>query len=209
MNNRGFICEKTGTKMIAIREEDLDTLLMDLAETTVMVQGLAALIRKEEKLKQHHRPYLDVRKEMIETAEDYLERIGEMDDVIAGMPYGCDLECFQKSQKDFSEFEEDEDEEDEDYGYGEEMDLEHPTNPFSGSMEEKFLKPFSKLCSNGMEMLDDLLTLVEFMEVLSRFMDLMSNGIAVGDAASQTFDCMMDEVEKMVDRWEKYLEISE
>jgi hypothetical protein len=181
MNNRGFICEKTGTKMIAIREEDLDTLLMDLAETTVMVQGLVALIRKEEKLKQHHRPYLDVRKEMIETAEDYLERIGEMDDVIAGMPYGYDLECFQKSQKDSSDFEED----------------------------EEFLKPFSKLCSNGMEMLDDLLTLVEFMEVLSRFMDLMSNGIAVGDAASQTFDCMMDEVEKMVDRWEKYLEISE
>jgi hypothetical protein len=104
-----------------------------------------------------------------------------MDDVIAGMPYGCDLECFQKSQKDSSDFEED----------------------------EEFLTPFSKLCSNGMEMLDDLLTLVEFMEVLSRFMDLMSNGIAVGDAASQTFDCMMDEVEKMVDRWEKYLEISE
>jgi hypothetical protein len=60
-----------------------------------------------------------------------------------------------------------------------------------------------------MEMLDDLLTLVEFMEILSRFMDLMSDWVAVGDSASQTYDYMMDEVEKMADRWEKYLDISE
>jgi hypothetical protein len=198
MNNRGFICEKTGTKMIAIREEDLDTLLMDLEETAVMVQGLAALIEKEEKLKQRHRPYLDVRKEMLETAGDYLERIEEMDDALAGMPYGCDLECFQKSQPDFSDFEFPEDEEDE-YDSKTELELE-PENDQEDDEEMESIVMMEAI----LELLDDLMVLTEYLDIQRHFVMMAQHEIPVEDSWKKFDGAMLSDLTRILERWETY-----
>jgi hypothetical protein len=171
MNNKGFMCEKTKTKMVAIREEDLDTLLKDLAETIVMVQGLAALIEKEEKLKQHHRPYLDVRKEMIETAGAYLERLEEMDKAIDEMPYGCDLDCFENCPRDSSDVKEDEENE------------------------------FEEEAETMLDFLDDLAVLADYLAVQRCFAMLAEHGIPANGSWKAFYDAMFSDLDYIVERW--------
>jgi hypothetical protein len=177
MNNNGFICEKTGAKMIAIRECDLTQLCVYLSGTMYMLKDLIALWQQEEKLKRHHRPYLDVRQEMGQKCASYLRIIDETAASIAMMSDGCALECMQG------------------------MDDPHEQGEETNAPEEKAVYAPS---ADIMDVLEDLLTVVEYLDVLSSFLSLLENGLQLNkDAAKASMDIWRD-VGRILDRWEQY-----
>ena len=65
-------------KHVIIPENELATLVHDRTELAAMLSNLIAMWKYEEKLKQHHRPYLHVRKEMGKFCDTYLQQLSEM-----------------------------------------------------------------------------------------------------------------------------------
>lgn len=65
-------------KCVTIPENELATLVHDRTELATMLSNLIAMWKYEEKLKQHHRPYLHVRKEMGKFCDTYLQQLSEM-----------------------------------------------------------------------------------------------------------------------------------
>ena len=65
-------------KCVTIPENELVTLVHDRTELAAMLSNLIAMWKYEEKLKQHHRPYLHVRKEMEKFCDTYLQQLSEM-----------------------------------------------------------------------------------------------------------------------------------
>lgn len=55
-----------------------DTLVHDRAELCAMLGSLIAMWKREEKLKNHHRPYLHIRRETEKMCNAYLLRLAEI-----------------------------------------------------------------------------------------------------------------------------------
>lgn len=65
-------------KYVTIPENELAALVHDRSELATMLSNLIVMWKHEEKLKQHHRPYLHVRKEMGKFCDTYLQQLSEM-----------------------------------------------------------------------------------------------------------------------------------
>lgn len=65
-------------KYVTIPENELAALVHDRTELATMLSNLIVMWKHEEKLKQHHRPYLHVRKEMGNFCDTYLQQLSEM-----------------------------------------------------------------------------------------------------------------------------------
>lgn len=70
--------QKKMQKVITIPQDELAAIIRDKAEATTMLSNIIAMWKEEEKLKQHHRPYLHVRKETEKMCNAYLKRLSEM-----------------------------------------------------------------------------------------------------------------------------------
>lgn len=92
MNNE-MICKETGKEMLAVKAEDLEGLYEDMACLYGMVGTLISQWNREEELRERHRSYLDVRKEMKRMCEEYslgLEKITMRNEYFI---HTCKLEC--------------------------------------------------------------------------------------------------------------------
>lgn len=65
-------------KYVTISETKLAELIYDRAELATMLSNLIVMWKHEEKLKQHHRPYLYVRKETEKLCDTYLKFLSEV-----------------------------------------------------------------------------------------------------------------------------------
>ena len=68
----------TAEKVVTIPQTEFAAIIRDKAETATMLSNLIVMWKHEEKLKQHHRPYLHVRKETERMCDHYLKRLSEM-----------------------------------------------------------------------------------------------------------------------------------
>lgn len=89
-----MICKKTGKQMVAVRSEDLQEMYLGMQLLYKMLESLITLWMKEEKLKQHHRPYLEVRREMGRLCDSYLNNMEVIKPLITEPIHGCGMECF-------------------------------------------------------------------------------------------------------------------
>lgn len=64
--------------VITIPKDELTAIIRDKTEATTMLCKIIAMWKHEEKLKQHHRPYLHIRKETEKMCDAYLNRLSEM-----------------------------------------------------------------------------------------------------------------------------------
>jgi hypothetical protein len=64
--------------IITIPKDELTAIIRDKTEATTMLCKIIAMWKHEEKLKQHHRPYLHIRKETEKMCDAYLNRLSEM-----------------------------------------------------------------------------------------------------------------------------------
>jgi hypothetical protein len=69
---------KTNTPMVAVSTDGLLRLYMDFCYLYWMLDDLIALRGQEEKLREHHRPYLDVREKMGQMCEQYQRKLTEI-----------------------------------------------------------------------------------------------------------------------------------
>ena len=65
-------------KYVTIPENELAALVHDRTELATMLSNLIVMWKHEEKLKQHHRPYLYVRKETEKLCDTYLKFLSEV-----------------------------------------------------------------------------------------------------------------------------------
>lgn len=65
-------------KYVTIPENELAVLVHDRTELATMLSNLIVMWKHEEKLKQHHRPYLYVRKETEKLCDTYLKFLSEV-----------------------------------------------------------------------------------------------------------------------------------
>lgn len=79
----------------------LDTLVHDRAELCAMLGSLIVMWKREEKLKNHHRPYLHIRRETEKMCNAYLLRLAEISEHAEADPLHNDKEI--ALQKDVSE----------------------------------------------------------------------------------------------------------
>ena len=52
---------------------------------------------------------------------------------------------------------------------------------------------------------DDLLTLTEYIDVLLDFIDLLEAGVDMGDVTLKYSRCLTDDLDRMMERWDKYI----
>ncbi len=88
-----LICVASGKEMVAVRRDDLLSVAADMKKLCDMLTVLIALIQKEEKLKQHHRPYLHLRREMLGICENNLRTMTEIKVRTSSSMCGCSFEC--------------------------------------------------------------------------------------------------------------------
>ena len=79
----------------------LDTLVHDRAELCAMLGSLIVMWKREDKLKNHHRPYLHIRRETEKMCNAYLLRLAEISEHAEADPLHNDKEI--ALQKDVSE----------------------------------------------------------------------------------------------------------
>jgi len=65
-------------KYVTVSENELGELIYDRTELATMLCNLIVMWKQEEKLKQHHRPYLHVRKETEKLCDTYLKFLSEV-----------------------------------------------------------------------------------------------------------------------------------
>jgi len=65
-------------KYVTVSENELGELIYDRTELATMLCNLIVMWKHEEKLKQHHRPYLHVRKETEKLCDTYLKFLSEV-----------------------------------------------------------------------------------------------------------------------------------
>lgn len=80
-------------KCVTISEKELATLVHDRTELATMLSNLIVMWKHEEKLKQHHRPYLYVRKEMEKLCDTYLKHLSEVTERIGSGLHICSADC--------------------------------------------------------------------------------------------------------------------
>ena len=71
-------------KYVTIPENELAALVHDRSELATMLSNLIVMWKHEEKLKQHHRPYLYVRKETEKLCDTYLKHLSKVTERMSG-----------------------------------------------------------------------------------------------------------------------------
>ena len=71
-------------KYVTIPENELSELIHDRTELSTMLSNLIVMWKHEEKLKQHHRPYLYVRKETEKLCDTYLKHLSKVTERMSG-----------------------------------------------------------------------------------------------------------------------------
>ena len=97
---KNVFCAENGKEkeMVAVDLKELLSVYADMKRMFFMLKYLIAMVQKEEKLKQHHRPYLELRREMLAMCENYLKDLAEIA-VRTAMPVNsCPIECNCKAE---------------------------------------------------------------------------------------------------------------
>lgn len=80
-------------KCVTIPEKELATLVHDRTELATMLGNLIVMWKHEEKLKQHHRPYLYVRKETEKLCDTYLQYLSKVTERMGSGLHILSAEC--------------------------------------------------------------------------------------------------------------------
>lgn len=80
-------------KIVTIPENELAALVHDRTELATMLSNLIVMWKHEEKLKQHHRPYLHVRKETEKLCDTYLKHLSEVTERMGNGLHICYTDC--------------------------------------------------------------------------------------------------------------------
>lgn len=80
-------------KCVTIPENELAELIHDRTELATMLSNLIVMWKHEEKLKQHHRPYLYVRKETEKLCDTYLKHLSEVTERMGNGLHICYADC--------------------------------------------------------------------------------------------------------------------
>lgn len=80
-------------KYVTIPENKLGELIYDRTELATMLCNLIVMWKQEEKLKQHHRPYLHVRKETEKLCDTYLKFLSEVTEHMSSGLHICYTDC--------------------------------------------------------------------------------------------------------------------
>jgi len=80
-------------KIVTIPENELATLVHDRTELATMLSNLIVMWKHEEKLKQHHRPYLYVRKETEKLCDTYLKHLSKVTERMGNGLHICYTDC--------------------------------------------------------------------------------------------------------------------
>lgn len=91
--NKNVTCPASGKDVVAVNLKDLLAVYADMKKMFFMLKYLIAMIQKEEKLKQHHRPYLDFRREILAMCENYLRDLTQIAARTATPMNGCPIKC--------------------------------------------------------------------------------------------------------------------
>ncbi len=91
-------CAVHGKEMVAVNLKELLSVYADMKRMFFMLKYLIAMVQKEEKLKQHHRPYLELRREMLAMCENYMRDLTEIAARTAMPVNSCPIECSCKSE---------------------------------------------------------------------------------------------------------------
>lgn len=91
--NKNVTCPANNKEIVAVNLKDLMAVYADMKRMIYMLKYLIAMVQKEEKLKQHHRPYLDLRREMLAICENYLRDLTEIAARTATPMNGCPIKC--------------------------------------------------------------------------------------------------------------------
>lgn len=180
-----MICMETGKQMVAVRIEDLCGLQSGMNQLYEMLENLILMWKKEEKLKQHHRPYLEVRREMGRMCDSYLSNMKVIGSRLDMPIRACRMECRGLNDQNAKE-------NSPDAGYEEPISKEELEST-PGTGEEVF---------NAM--LDDLLTVMEYVDTQNLFINLMEYGVPLGDVVKEFSDGAFQDMEQMLNRWEQY-----
>ena len=80
-------------KCVTIPENELAELIHDRTELATMLSNLIVMWKHKEKLKQHHRPYLHVRKETEKLCDTYLKHLSEVTERMGSGLHICSADC--------------------------------------------------------------------------------------------------------------------
>jgi len=80
-------------KYVTVPENKLGELIYDRTELATMLCNLIVMWKQEEKLKQHHRPYLHVRKETEKLCDTYLKFLSEVTERMGSGLHICSADC--------------------------------------------------------------------------------------------------------------------
>ena len=86
-------------KYVTIPENELAALVHDRTELSSMLSNLIVMWKHEEKLKQHHRPYLYVRKETEKLCDTYLKHLSEVTERMGRSLRICTADCQTAEQR--------------------------------------------------------------------------------------------------------------
>jgi len=80
-------------KYVTVPENKLGELIYDRTELATMLCNLIVMWKQEEKLQQHHRPYLHVRKETEKLCDTYLKFLSEVTERMGSGLHICSADC--------------------------------------------------------------------------------------------------------------------
>jgi len=158
-------------KYVTIPETKLAEFIYDRAELATMLCNLIVIWKHEEKLKQHHRPYLYVRKETEKLCDTYLKFLSEVTERMGRSLniYSADCQTAEQTKE-----------------------LEASVN------RAEIIKMVDALVG-------DLLTLMEYMDVLRNFISLLESGIEMEEVTAKFDRFLTTELDEMMERWGKYM----
>ena len=151
-------------KCVTIPENELAELIHDRTELATMLSNLIVMWKHEEKLKQHHRPYLYVRKETERLCDLYLQNLAEINERIQ---YGVHP-CKEQMKID---------------------DVPHSTDETDGDFEPQEVT--SQSTSLLRMATEDLSSILEYVFVLRRFVKLLESGVGLCDV-TEKFNVILD-----------------
>lgn len=98
--NKNVNCAVNGKEMVAVDLKELLSVYADMKRMYYMLKTLIATVQQEEKLKQHHRPYLELRREMIGMCEKYLRDLAEIALRSSAPVKSCPIDCCAECEMD-------------------------------------------------------------------------------------------------------------
>lgn len=158
-------------KYVTIPETKLAELIYDRTELATMLCNLIVMWKHEEKLKQHHRPYLYVRKETEKLCDTYLKFLSEVTERM-----GRNLNIYSADCR----------------------TAEQTKEPEASVNRAEIIKMVDALVG-------DLLTLMEYMDVLRNFISLLESGIEMEEVTAKFDRFLTTELDEMMERWDKYM----